>query len=498
MSRALQPGCYSIGADPVICSGVGCVVGAEALGEAAGVWVKTHFYRQGHFLCATVYAVAAGNPRVVELRVDLRPILRSLVRAHAVEHSRDALRSSSSGKVVGWSLGKMWKKAKSAAKAIGRSKLVKGVVSVTKAVAKGAKAVVKSKIMGSVLGVAAVFPLTAAIAAPALGAYAAANAAIGSVEKGAKVVKVAANAVSSLGRAKRLSAAVKSRSASANAAVKTAGAMMSAPQKAQLVARAKAAAQVKLSASAKAKIAQKVATLPTAQRAKVASGVAGALKQASALRQRVALAQGLPPAAKVKVLETTALQLKAAPEIAKAKALQAALAKPGVQKQLVTLRSQAETAKGLLEGVQSRAQTAAGPAKLDAQKSAVIVNLVARNRARIQAMSQAGAGGLPGMLITPQGKLVRGKFRVQPVATAATRGGLLYQGRGQNERGTFAKIAGAIGQFLNSPIRPVMSGELPMDGIRVQAVGPASREVGPYEVEGCGGGCGCAPCSASA
>lgn len=477
---AISPGCYAIGVSPALegvgCGPVGCVVGAEALGQAAGVWVKTHFYRKGPYLCATVYSVAAGNPRVIDLRVDLRPIERALVRAHASEHSRATLKNPS----VGWSLGSMWKKAKKAAKSIGRSKLVKGVVGVTKAVYKGAKAVVKSKITGAILGVASVFPLTAPFAAPALGAYAAANSAVSAVEKGSKVVKVASSAMSTISRGKQLAKAVGQKTVATSAAVKTAGATLTAAQKQQLAARATAAGKVALTAAAKAKLAAKASTLTAAARAKLAAQTAAKLKAASVVKQRVALAKALPPTAKAAVLATTALQLKAAPEIAKAKALQQKLASPTVQKALVTARAQAANAEGLLADIKRRAQTATGPAKLDAQKSAVIVDLVARNRARIQAMSQANAGGLPGLLITPEGKLVRGKFRVQAVATPPTRGGLLYGGRGQASRGTFTRV----------------SGQLPSDGVRMMGAGPSAQELGQYEVEGCGGGCGCASCSA--
>lgn len=482
---ALSPGCYSIGVSPALegvgCGagfpgGVGCVVGAEQLASAAGVWVKTHFYRKGPYLCATVYSVAAGNPRVVDLRVDLRPIERALVRAHAVEHSRTTLKNPS----VGWSLGSMWKKAKSAAKSIGRSKLVKGVVGVTKAVYKGAKSVVKSKITGAILGVASVFPLTAPFAAPALGAYAAANSAVSAVEKGSKVVKVASSAMGTIARGKQLEKAVGLKTAATSAAVKTAGATLTAAQKAQLAARAKAAGKVQLTANAKAKLAAKASVLPAAARTKLAAQAAAKLKAASVVRQRVALAQALPPTAKTAVLATTALQLKAAPEIAKAKALQEKLSSPAVQKALVTARAQATTAEELLADIKKRATTGSGQEKLDAQKSAVIVDLVARNRSRIQAMSQANAGGLPGLLITPEGKLVRGKFRVKPVATAPTRGALLYQGRGDASRGTFTRV----------------SGQLPSDGVRMMGAGSSAQDIGPYEIEGCGGGCGCASCSA--
>ena len=51
------------------------VVGADRLVQAkAGLWTKTHFYQQGDFLHAKTFLVAAGEPCVLEFRIDLRPL----------------------------------------------------------------------------------------------------------------------------------------------------------------------------------------------------------------------------------------------------------------------------------------------------------------------------------------------------------------------------------------------------------------------------------------
>lgn len=476
------------------CGSIGCVVGAEELSESAGVWVKTRFYREGNFLCATVYSVAAGEPKVVELRVDLRPIARAVMRAHTALHARAADLATVRGQpVVGWSLGKLWKGAKNAAKAIGRSKLVKGVVSVTKTVARGVKAVAKSKAFGAVLSVAAVFPLTAPFAAPALGAYAAANAAIKGVEVGAKVVRTAKSVASTITQGKRLARQVTSTTARANSAVRAVSSVMTPAARAAIATRARAASQIRLSTQGRATVAASLARAPAgAARTAFASSLASRLKTVAQLRSTAVIAKSLPAAAGSAVARASQLQLKAAPIIARAAAVAKKLEDPKVRAQLVAARAQAAKAEAALATVKS----AAASGSLDGQKSAAIVNLVARNRARIQAMSQANAGGLPGVLITKQGKLVRGRFRVQAQAGA---NGTLYQGAGKpRESGAFATVSGRaprVGQCYD------IAGDLPLDGVRMTGKGPNASDLGMYEVEGsligCGGNCGCAPCAAA-
>lgn len=469
------------------CGPVGCVVGAEALGEAAGVWVKARFYRDGNFLCATVYSVAAGEPRVVELRVDIRPIARAIMRGHSALHAqesaKDALRSGSPA--VGWSLGSMWRGAKKAAKAIGRTKLVKGVVAVSRGIAKAGKAVIKSKITAGILGAIAAFPLTAPFGAPVLAAYATAHTAISGVEAGAKVVKTAQSAASVISRGTKLAAHVTGQKTQTASVVQSAGAQMSVSQKTAIAARAKAAGQLKLTAQGKAKLATAIAKVP-AGAARLAASKALSVKLAALSRLRTAavLAKNLPAAASAHVVATTKLELSAGPAMANAAATAKRFQDPTVRKRLVDIKARGDKAQALLQGVADKAKTG----DLDASKSAAIINLVARNRARIQAMSQVNAGGLPGVLITPQGKLVRGRFRVQ--ATAA-QGGLLYQGRGATTtRGTFATVAGmsvsSIAVNGRGPSRCyAINGDLPLDGVRLAGRGANASELGRYEDVGC-------------
>lgn len=478
---------------------VGCVVGAEQLSETAGVWVKTRFYRQGHFLCATVYSVAAGEPKVVELRVDLRPIARAVMRAHASVHARDMARVSltrdPSGTTVGWGLGNLWKGAKKAARKIGRNKLVKGVVGVTRQLAKTAKTVIKSKITGIIATGLAAFPLTAPLGVAALGAYAAANAALAGAEAGSKVIKTAQSAASTISQGVRLAQRVSGQTKQAAAAVKTASSMMSPAQRSAVAKRTAAAGNITLNAKGKAVVKKALAQAPSAAaKGSMAKKMMAKLATVSALQKRVALAKSLPGAAGQAVLQTTALQVKAAPALARAAATARTLQNPAVRAKLVALRTQGDKSVALLRNVANQAQAGS----LDAQKSATIVNLVARNRARIQAMSQANAGGLPGVLITQDGKLRRGRFRIQAVAA---QGGLLYQGQGQpKERGTFQSVSGVELESI-AVMGYDVAGDLPLDGVRMTTRPASMNDIGPYEVGrfqaliGCGDS-PCAPCSA--
>ena len=533
------------------CGPVGCVVGAATQAEAAGVWGKTHFYQQGPFLCATVYSVAAGEPKIVELRVDLRPIARALVRAHGTLHAKDlaaAVLRGESGDVVGWSLGGLWKGAKKAAKKIGRNKLVKGVVGVTKTIAKGTKAVVQSKVTGVIAAGLAAFPLTAPIGVPALGAYAAANAALKGVEEGRKVLATAKTASSVIAQGAKAARAVTSTNQRTAAAVQTAGALMTPKQKAAAAATVKLAGKLSLNAKGKAAVASTLARAPAAARAKVATAVASKLKGLAVLKSRAALAKVLPPTARAAVVNATRLQVAASPLIAQAKATQQKLADPKVRARLTAIRARGVKSEAALKSVADAAKSG----NLDAQKSAAIINLVARNRARIQGMSQTNAGGLPGVLITKDGKLRRGRWRVQAVAQ---QGGTLYTGpRKPTERGTFQTVSGEptlligaepvrLGRFAgteliagpNSPValigccmakvgttlfgEPVevesgenvrlssiaVNGDLPLDGTRMLGKGANQSDLGVYENEVSGRGraligCGdtpCAPCAAA-
>lgn len=444
------------------CNTVGCIVGAEALAETSGVWLKTRFHRDGHFMCATVYSVSAGEPEVFQLKIDMRPIARELMRLHTAMHAQDAAQATVRGEMhVGFSLGSVWKSAKKAASSVAKSKLVKGVVKVTKAVAKGAKAVVKSKAVGVVAAGLAAFPLTAPIGVAALGAYGAANAALTAVEAGRKVVSTAKQATTVVKQGATAAKAVTSAKKTTATAIKTAAASMTPAQKAAAVVKTKAAANIQLNAKGKVAVVTALAKAPAAKKPAVAKAVAAKLKTAAAVKASTALAKALPPKAGKAVVASTKLQVAAAPVIAKAKATAAKLAQPGVKARLTDILTRGVKNEAAIKKVVQGANAGS----LDAKKSAAVLNLVARNRARIQAMSQANAGGMPGLLITSRGQIRRGKWRVSPIGQGAgDAGALLYTGPGQLERGAFATV----------------SGLLPSDGVRMMGPGSNVYGIGPY------------------
>jgi len=156
------------------------------------VWLRTHVYQEGPYLCAKTFMVAAQNPEVFEVRIDLRPIAQAVIAYHKKLHAESSVSGDCvgcdeeeraeiegcvgceeryiRGPVVGGFFGSIAKVIKS----VGKSKLINKVASM-------GKTVIKSKITGAVLtGTAVVFP---PVGVPALGAYVAANAALAVVDK---------------------------------------------------------------------------------------------------------------------------------------------------------------------------------------------------------------------------------------------------------------------------------------------------------------------------
>jgi hypothetical protein len=154
---------------------VGCfgheIVGADDMFKLhvapSNVSVKGRYWRDGHFLKATVHVQAAGGaPKTVTAQVDLRPIAAALKEWHRRQHGRGA-------RVGGWP-GSFIKSVKKIAK----SKLVSQV-------AHSVKSVVQSKITGAAVGAAAVvFP---PVGVPAAAAYATANTALAALDKASHI-----------------------------------------------------------------------------------------------------------------------------------------------------------------------------------------------------------------------------------------------------------------------------------------------------------------------
>jgi len=161
-----------------------------------GFWMKSHFYREGNLLHVVTYSCIAGNPEVFRMSVDLRTIVKGVVRAHNMmskqkvsgEDVHSALMGYDDALVGGFfdSVTKPFSSvAKSAANMVnkvGKSKLISQVGSAV-------KSVVKSKITGGIIAATAVaFP---AVGVPALAAYAAANATLSAIEQAKGAVDTA-------------------------------------------------------------------------------------------------------------------------------------------------------------------------------------------------------------------------------------------------------------------------------------------------------------------
>ncbi len=390
------------------------VVGADQLAQAkGGLWTKTHFYEDGNYLHARTFLVTSGTPLVLEFRIDLRPLEKAAAKIHQRLHQQMVQKTGAP--VVGFSFSKAFKAIKNTAKAIGHTKLVKAVGGAIKTVA-------HSKLVGVLAtGLAVAVPM---VGVPALAAYGSAKAAIGAVNAGKKLVKTADSAKRTIHAA----ASVTQKLATAKAQAPSRIQATQANAKAQAVA---IAARGKAQASAQSSIA-----------------ASNAVKAAAAAKAKAALAQGQARAsalAKNVVTQVKAAEVKVAPVVRAAASLQQKLADPAVRAKLETIKKQADSAKQVLTEIKDKASHGTGAEKLDAQKSAAIVNLVAKNEARIQAMSQVNAGGLPSLLIDSRGRIVKGKFRI-----VAQGGGknpdVLYQGpKKATERGSFTKVSGVPG-----------------------------------------------------
>lgn len=392
------------------------VVGAEQLASAqTGIWTKTHFYQQGPYLHAKTFLVAAGEPSVLEFRIDLRPLEKVAARIHQRLHES---RARTSGQpAIGFSFSKAFKSIKSAAKSIGKSKLIKAVGGAIKTVA-------KSKLVGALAtGLAVAVPV---VGVPALAAYGTAHAAIKAVDKGKKLAHVATTAKQTIAKAssqtQKLAAAKAQAGERAKAAADAANARATA-QARQIAAKAKASA----------------ARVPTAS-ASVKAQAAAQAKATLAAGQHAATS-----AAKNVVAQVQTAEKKVAPVVAAAARIQAKLADPAVKAKLLAIKAQADSANKVLSDIKEKAKSGTGAEKLDAQKNAAIVNLVAKNQARIQQMSQQNAGGLPAMLIDSRGRITRGKFKV--VAKAGGKNpDVLYQGPKQKaQSGAFSRVSGVPG-----------------------------------------------------
>ncbi len=132
----------------------------------AGLHLKTHIFRDGNWLRATVYLCAAGSPEVMNFSVDLRPIVKAATRYHRMLHAKNG------GTVAGFP-GNVFKAIKKTVNSVAKGKVMQ-------AIGKGVKSALSSKITGAITGtIAVVFP---PVGIPAAAAYATAHQVISAVD----------------------------------------------------------------------------------------------------------------------------------------------------------------------------------------------------------------------------------------------------------------------------------------------------------------------------
>ena len=213
--------------------GVGCSIGeASKLATNQGLWLKTRIHRDGHYLKATTYMVAAGEPKVFCVKVDLRPLYKAAVALH-----KRLMGPPPAWAVAGDTLiGKSWwkrfsRKVKKTVKKAAKNTVVKAVRKVHRSAVRFGKALARSPIVPALGAVLSVFPPTAAVGVGVTAAWTVAN----------RVVKAADAAENA---AKRMSRDIKKGKVSAKNLLSAAAAGASA-------ASAVTGGRVNLAASAK-------------------------------------------------------------------------------------------------------------------------------------------------------------------------------------------------------------------------------------------------------
>jgi hypothetical protein len=404
---------------PVIGCDIPVVVsGTEPLATSTGVWTKTHFRQEGSFLIATTYLVAAGSPVVFEMRIDLQPLEKIAEKVHAALHARMA----ASPAAVGFSFSGAWKSIKKTAKKIGKSKLVK-------AVGGAVSAVTKNKLVQALNPMAAVASHTLNKAAGGKGTIPGTLGRLVSAGAGAALAVVPGGAAAHAARPQTLAAFGAAKSAIN--AINTGRKLVSTAQTAQRF----IAAGNKATGALVHKVASR---LPIPNAKNVAAARALATAQAKAALARTSAAT------RAKIVATV-------PAIKKAAEIKAKLAQPAVKAALAKAKSQADSAQRAVQQVRYDARYATGAQKVDAQKSAAIINLVAQNDAKIASVAQKNAGGLPGILIDKNGRTTKGRFVIRAMSTNKN-APMLYLSPKSRMRGTFQQVAGYPSRISNDII----------------------------------------------
>lgn len=378
-----------------------------------GFWIRTQFYRDGDMLKARSFMVVAGDPVVFEVGVNLRILEAAVAKYHKkleddLHRVPDGKTAVSGDDCIGCEdaeIGSIFGKIGRAVKSIGRSKIVK-------AVAKTAKRIVKSKVVGTMsAGLAVAFP---PVGLPAAAAYASANAALAAIDRGNAVRKAAASAVSKSKAPAR--AAAKARVSINRTKAQVALASKAKTIAAQARARALAAAKSKnLSAKAKAQAAAKSRAANAARAAAVARAKASALSAKRVVSQARAIAARPKP--KISIPSKTKLALaKAVALEKKARTTIQTLANTAQYSTDLTKKAQAQRMMGILSvAAKARAATKNIPAT------------AARTSTTARALASKPTAVATGLVVTERGGIIKGKFN--EVSAGKIRGKLYRRGR---------------------------------------------------------------------
>lgn len=103
--------------------------------EGRGVWLKTHTYMDGPYMCMTIYSVANADTEVVNLKVDMRPIIKQVAQYHKMLHAAQ-------GKPA--HVGGLFDSLQKVATNLGRAKLAQQAFTATQTIAAKARCQVQT------------------------------------------------------------------------------------------------------------------------------------------------------------------------------------------------------------------------------------------------------------------------------------------------------------------------------------------------------------------
>jgi hypothetical protein len=485
-----------------------------------GVWVKTHFYRDGHMLRATTYCVVAGNPEILNFAVDLRVVERAIAQYHRKLHKRmkagagahpdPHMAAAEAAPAVSGFFDSVVSVVTAPAKAIGHAAEAVGKVKLIAETTKAVKNVVNKA--ASLPGISTVVSVTKAVTPlglvehllqgeridhaalnmvkdrikavhdvapyaqtvlstmPGLGTgVAAAIAMSAALAEGRPIddvfIQGMRNAVPGGPYAQALfdTVAAKVKGQPLDKAALTAwrnqvpkalqpgfdvavavanGQNIQKAIKGNLPALASSALSSvsvpmpNVSTAAHAAFATAHAAYDAIDRAKTAQKAVEAVKNAAALVQKAEKA--------VKTVGVTTAKASLAKNPALAEKLKTAVNVAAAGKQVPAAEVKAalaagETALRKIQEIKQAAETHPDPAtRAAAQKSMSILKIVGDQRDHVAAVAQANAGGVPGILIDPQGKLIRGRF----ARTEGAPDGYLYA-KGAGGHGRWSRVSDA-------------------------------------------------------